>query len=81
MARDMSVTLDEHFETFVEERVDSGRYGSASDVIRAGLHLLEDYESRLDALRAELIKGEMSGTPAPLDIDEFLAEMRAEWQR
>lgn len=80
MARSTSVTLGDHFEKFVDHQVDSGRYGTVSEVVREGLRLLEDHESRLEALRAALIEGEMSGPPASLDIDAFLAAKRAEWK-
>jgi antitoxin ParD1/3/4 len=72
MPRNTSVTLGDHFADFVDEQVDSGRYGSASEVIRAGLRLLEDREARVAALRAALIKGEESGAAAPFDVDAFL---------
>lgn len=80
MVRNTSVSLGDHFATFVDEQVESGRYGSASDVVRAGLRLLEDHESRLNALRAALIEGEESGTPTPFDFDQFLARKHAERQ-
>jgi antitoxin ParD1/3/4 len=54
-------------------QVAGGRYGSASDVVRAGLRLLEEQETRLEALRQALIEGETSGPAQPLDIDAFLA--------
>jgi antitoxin ParD1/3/4 len=61
MARNTSVSLGDHFEKFIEGQVDSGRYGSASEVVRAGLRLLETNESRLKALRGALLVGERSG--------------------
>ncbi len=61
MAKNTSVSLNAHFDAFITERVKNGRYGSASEVIRAGLRLLESSETKLDALRTMLSEGENSG--------------------
>src|SRR3546814_7990878 len=60
MARNTSVSLGDHFDQFIAGQVDSGRYGSASEVVRAGLRLLETTESKLEVLRNALIAGERS---------------------
>jgi antitoxin ParD1/3/4 len=57
--------------------VDSGRYNSASDVVRAGLRMLEAEEEKLQRLRAELQKGIDSGFIEDFDFDEFLADMNS----
>jgi antitoxin ParD1/3/4 len=49
-----SFALGPHFESFVKEQVRSGRYNNASEVLRAGLRLLEDHEERRRAAWAEL---------------------------
>lgn len=76
MARNTSLSLGDHFARFVDEQVARGRYGSVSDVVRAGLRLLEEHEMKLEALRAALIEGESSGEAKPLDVEEFLQAKR-----
>ena len=61
MPRNTSVSLGDHFTGFIGERVASGRYSSASDVVRAGLRLLEEHEAKVEALRNALVEGERSG--------------------
>ncbi len=64
-----SVALGSHFETFVRDQVESGRFNNASEVVRAGLRLLEEGEQRrqleLEALRAEITAGRASGPAKP----------------
>ncbi|WP_288348934.1 type II toxin-antitoxin system ParD family antitoxin [uncultured Thalassospira sp.] len=78
MARNTSVSLGEHFNGFIDGQVKSGRYGSASDVVRAGLRLLEEHEAKVKALQEALIDGEQSGPAKPFDGDAFLARMKTE---
>lgn len=73
MARNTSVSLGDHFATFIDRQVADGRYDSASEVVRAGLRLLEEHEMQVERLRAAIIEGEESGPPEPFDFDEFLA--------
>ncbi len=74
MPRNTSVSLGDHFTGFIDAKVKEGRYSSASDVVRAGLRLLEEEEAKLERLRAALIKGEESGPARPFDFDTFLAQ-------
>lgn len=76
-ARNTSISLDDHFSDFLSREVSSGRYRSASEVVRAGLRLLEDQETQLAALRAALVAGEESGEPEAFDFDAFVATKRS----
>ncbi len=80
MAKNTSISLGDHFNHFVDERVAQGRYGSVSDVVRAGLRLLEEHETRLEALRAALIVGENSGDPSVFDVEAFVRAKRGALQ-
>ena len=77
MPTSTSIDLDDHFHVFVQEQVATGRYGSASDVVRAGLQLLKDQEAKLEALRAALVEGEQSGLSTAFDFEAFIAGKRA----
>lgn len=79
MAKNTSVVLGDHFEQFIGDQVSEGRYGSASEVIRAGLRLLEEQETKRQALVEALIEGEDSGPAVPFDIDAFLERKRKEY--
>ncbi|MEX3657419.1 type II toxin-antitoxin system ParD family antitoxin [Mycolicibacterium fortuitum] len=81
MGRNTSFSLDEHFNAFIDDEVASGRYRSASDVVRAALRLLEERETRLNALREALVAGENSGASTPFEFDAFVARKRAQEHR
>jgi antitoxin ParD1/3/4 len=61
MAKNTSISLGDHFENFVEESLSLGRYQNASEVIRAGLRLLEIEENKLIALKKAIDEGVNSG--------------------
>ena len=61
MQKNTSVTLGKHFEEFIVHQIGSGRYASASEVVRDGLRILEEREVKLNALRRALLAGEESG--------------------
>ncbi len=75
-SKNTSVSLGDHMLRFAQAQVASGRYNSTSDVVRAGLRLLEEHESRVQALREALIAGENSGESQPFDFDAFIDAKR-----
>lgn len=76
MSKSTSVSLGEHFTTFIEDQVSSGQYGSVSDVVQAGLRLLEEAQAKREALLAALIEGEQSGPSTEFDFEAFIARKR-----
>ncbi|PHS12130.1 MAG: type II toxin-antitoxin system ParD family antitoxin [Kangiella sp.] len=74
MAKNTSMTLGKHFDGFISHQIQSGRYASASEVVRAGLRALEDKESKLDVLRQMLTDGEESGI-ADYSYDSLMTEL------
>jgi len=77
MQKNTSVTLGAHYEKFISQQVLQGRFGSASETIRAGLRLLEERETKLSLLRQALIDGEESGT-AEYSLKSLLLELDGE---
>ena len=75
MNKNTSITLGDHFSSFIEAQIAQGRFSSTSEVVRAGLRLLEEHESKVKALRDALIAGEASGEPRPFDSAAFLKRM------
>ena len=77
-----SFALGERFEAFIDTQVKTGRYNNASEVVREGLRLLEDYEltlrSRADELRTLVDEGLSSGVSAT-DGAEFLDRLKAKY--
>jgi antitoxin ParD1/3/4 len=76
MAKNTSITLGDHFESFISEQIRDGRYGSASEVVRASLRLLEEHEQSVQAVRQALIAGEQSGDAGELDMNAIRAKAR-----
>lgn len=74
MPRNTSISLGDHFASFIDQRVQAGRYASASDVVRAGLRLLEEREAQLDSLRGALLAGEASGPAEDFDFEAYISE-------
>ena len=77
MQKNTSVSLGFHFEQFIAQQIAEGRFGSASEAIRAGLRLLEEHDTRLEALRQALRDGEESGR-ANYSLKGMIAELDSE---
>ena len=77
MAKNTSISLGDHFEGFINEQVESGRYGSASEVIRASLRLLEEREQKIGTLRQALIDSENSGDAGELSMKAIKRKARS----
>ena len=75
--KNTSVTIGAHFEQFIAKQIHQGRYGSASETVRAGLRLLEERELTLAALQKALIEGEESGR-ADYSLKGLIAELYQE---
>lgn len=76
MAQNTSVALGNYFEEFVRSIILEGRYKNASEVIRAGLRLLEERENKVKALRDAIQEGIDSGFVEDFDPDDFLKELK-----
>lgn len=75
MGRNTSVAIGGHFEQFISKVLNSGRYSSASEVIRAGLRLLEEQEEKKELLIRALQEGEQSGLVENFDPEILLKKL------
>jgi len=76
MAKNTSILLGGHFNEFISNEVTSGRYNSASEVIRSALRLLEIEEEKIKRLRQELEIGEKSGFVEDFNPQEHLERLQ-----
>lgn len=81
MGRNTSVSLGDYFEEFVEAKISEGRFKNASEVIRAGLRLLEEEEQRIIALREAIQKGIDSGIHQNFDPKKHLSALKSRKQK
>ena len=75
MAKTTSISLGDHFTGFIEAQVESGRFGSASEVVRAGLRTLEEHETKHQALQRAITEGLQSGIAKDFSIDALQREL------
>jgi antitoxin ParD1/3/4 len=76
-----SLSLGEHWETFIRKEIATGRYGSASEVVRDALRTLEERKAKLEALRAHLAQGALQARDGQFvedfSVDQLIAELDA----
>jgi antitoxin ParD1/3/4 len=77
MGKNTSISLGEHFDSFISEQLKSGRYASTSEVVRAGLRLLEEEATKLVTLRQMLEAGEQSDV-VDYSLDTLIEELDSE---
>lgn len=79
MAKNTSILLGDYFDKFIKKQVDTGKYSSASEVVRAALRLFEYEETKKDELIRELKKGEKSGFVKDFNPEAFLDKMHQKY--
>jgi len=79
MARNTSVTLGQHFDAFISDKITQGRFQSVSEVVRAGLRKLEEDESKLQLLKEKLQAGENSPIVDDFDGDRFISRLHKKY--
>ena len=77
MGRNTSISLGNHFESFIEHTISDGRFNNASEVVRAGLRLLEDEENKIISLRKAIQEGIDSGIAEDFEPTKFLESLKA----
>lgn len=77
MPRNTSVTLGDHFDQFVSEQIQKGRFQSVSEAVRAGLRKIEEDELKLERLRDILAQGKASPVVENFDGESFIAQLHS----
>ena len=77
MNRNTSISIGEYFDDFIQSRITTGRYKNASEVVRAGLRLLEEEENRIVALRTAIQEGVESGIAYDFNPESLLENLKA----
>jgi antitoxin ParD1/3/4 len=75
MTKNTSITLGKHFESIIQKSIESGRYSSVSEVVRAGLRLIDEEERKIELLKEAIEAGEKSGYVEDFDPIKHLAEL------
>jgi antitoxin ParD1/3/4 len=81
MAQNTSISLGNHFDDFIKGRINKGRYKNASEVVRAGLRLLEEHENKVQALKDAIQEGLDSPRVETFDFKENLRKLKENARR
>jgi antitoxin ParD1/3/4 len=76
MGRNTSISIGDYFDSFIQNRISAGRFKNASEVVRAGLRLLEEEENRIIALREAIQEGIGSGIAYNFNPESHLKELK-----
>ena len=76
MGKYTSIILGSHFDSFIQDQIKTGKFNSASEIIRSGLRLLEVEYDKREAVKKALIIGEKSGKIKRFDNEKFKSKMR-----
>lgn len=79
MAKNTSILLGDYFDNFISQQIKSGKFSSASEVVRTALRMFEHEESKKAELINELKKGEKSGFVENFDRKEFLKNLHQKY--
>ena len=77
MSRNTSISIGNYFDKFIQNRISAGRFKNASEVVRAGLRLLEEEETRIIALREAIQEGIESGIAYDFNPESHLERLKA----
>ncbi len=77
MNRNTSISIGDYFDEFIQSKISSGRYKNVSEVVRAGLRLLEEEENKIIALRAAIQEGIESGIALDFNPESHLEKLKA----
>ena len=77
MNRNTSISIGDYFDNFIQSTISAGRYKNASEVVRAGLRLLEEEENKIIALRAAIQEGIESGIAYDFNPESHLERLKA----
>ena len=81
MAKTTSISLTTYFEDFVNGAIEKGRFTNISEVVQAGLRLLEEEENRNERIRAALMEAKNSGTVENYDRHAHLKSLQEKYKK